>query len=573
MPPSSPISPLVILSGKGQLVGAREEQEDACLVVPAEDNAHTSEQFLGILADGMGAHADGAAASREVLGSCVSACLSNGGDLMQALREANHSLAECKQAGLIGADAGSTLIALSLKGGQCSWLSVGDSLLYLFREGKLRALNEKHSLGELLAKQVQQGLISEDEAQGAGSPHALYSAVCGDEIAAIDYRPHELVYRRGDRFLIASDGLAPLLPSLESTLQRPEVQGMPAAAACEHLLHMVEEKHAPRQDNTSLIIADVCDKGEVFTRVTPPHGLQEACVTLQGDRSSQQDACGIRKGERNLLAVVADGAGGHAGGAEAARIAVDILFSLWQERLCHGCDTNEAAELLNRALLDAHHSIIEKGGGNPAQCGKCAIVVLYAAGRSYAVLHAGDCRLYQGNSEGWQCRTEDDSMLQMLLNAGRITPEETRNHPDQSMLTQALGATSEPQPHVHFGHLPPGDSLLLCCDGFWNQLSEKLWRPRFWHTRPHKRADRLQQLAEEAGRAAGGDSDNITAIWLHPAEAESMGKRMSTGVRLLLCLLIVLLLPPLLYLGYRSLAPLFCTETPAPHFPLPSHHG
>ncbi len=508
--------PLVIIGAGCQLPGSRSAQEDSFLLIPS-DPPSAADYALAILADGMGGHADGAAASRETAASFAASFLrSGGGNLKQALDDANASLGDLKRNHFIHGEAGSTLLALSLEGGFCSWISVGDSLLYLFREGKLIPLNEKHTWRQRLDRQLREGVITQRQADASPQKNALYSVVCGEDLAAVDYCPRAVSLRPGDRFLLASDGLNPILPELEGLLCQPHVRQASPADVCGILLQSVERKKAPRQDNATVVILDVADKKTWFDRSTPVLNMGSASFSHPGDRDSQQDAWGVWSSPRSVMAVVADGAGGHEGGAQASSTAVAILKTLWEQRLSRGCLVPEAAGLISQGMLRAHHDIIRSCGGNPALSGKCAIVALYACGGRYAVIHVGDCRLYQGTESGWVCRTEDDSILQKLLSAGRIRPEEAPGHPDQGVLTQALGASAAPEPHVYLGAFSPDDSFLLCCDGFWNQLPRRQWAPSRWGCRDRGHAALLHNRVEDAVRAARGNSDNVTAVWLFP---------------------------------------------------------
>ncbi len=300
--------------------------------------------------------------------------------------------------------------------------------------------------------------------------------------------------------------------------------------------------HTARRLNTTIAIPDVMTQ-DALNKINSRHQYHKsASISLLGDRDSQQDSYGIWHHEQISLAVVADGAGGHRGGAQASATAVSVMQKLWEQRLCDGCSPEKAAELIYDAMLTAHHEIINASGGNSSLSGKSAIVVLYLSKGHYVVAHAGDCRMYHGHGDAWNLRTEDDSVLQMLINANRVRPEEIRNHPDQSILTQALGASSTPNPHVAIGTYSDKDSFLLCCDGFWNQLPEPLWSVPKWTCKSDKQhAELLSNLAQDAIQAADGNSDNVTAIWIFPAEG---AKWTTTGVplvsKLIACALAIL---------------------------------
>ena len=221
----------------------------------------------------------------------------------------------------------------------------------------------------------------------------------------------------------------------------------------------------------------------------------------------------VRTSDQATLAVVADGAGGHQGGAEASAKVVEVLDAAWSKALKDGADVQLAAEVLEKAVIDAHEAVIAQRG-DAFHCGKSTVVLLYISRGSYTVVHVGDSRLYARCSGPWECMTDDDSILHLMVLAGRISAEEAKNHPDQSRLTQAIGAREVPRVHLAQGEYVPGTEYLLCCDGFWNQLPDAEWRNEVWSSSPEQPHELLSAKVEAAYRGGDGNSDNITAVWL-----------------------------------------------------------
>ena len=221
----------------------------------------------------------------------------------------------------------------------------------------------------------------------------------------------------------------------------------------------------------------------------------------------------VRTSDQATLAVVADGAGGHQGGAEASAKVVEVLAAAWSESLKDGADAQLAAQVLEKAVIDAHEAVIAQRG-DAFHSGKSTVVLLYISRGSYTVVHVGDSRLYARCSGPWECMTDDDSILHLMVLAGRISAEEAKNHPDQSRLTQAIGAREVPRVHLAQGEYVPGTEYLLCCDGFWNQLPDEEWRNEVWSSSPEQPHELLSAKVEAAYRGGDGNSDNITAVWL-----------------------------------------------------------
>ena len=240
-----------------QSVGAREYQEDSHRSLVREDAAHIS-----LVADGMGGHVGGATASRLVCDAVVDALTRTDQDndkaakpnqgLQEALHAATIRLADeiRKNPELDGM--GSTLIATHITGQHLYWASVGDSLLYLFRGGKLRRLNQDHSMAPMLDELVSRGQLTSFEARHHPQRHALRSALTGYEIDMSDVPAAPVTLLIGDWVVLASDGLDTL-----SERDLREIMGRFANASAEKmasaLIDAVDGQDAPFQDNTTLV--------------------------------------------------------------------------------------------------------------------------------------------------------------------------------------------------------------------------------------------------------------------------------------------------------------------------------
>ena len=135
---------------------------------------------------------------------------------------------------------GSTVVAAVISQHGLDWISVGDSPLWLFRDGTLHRLNADHSMAPVLANLVAVGRMTEEEAATDSNRHALRSAVMGDEIHLIDVSSQPVAIRKSDRLLLASDGVM--------TLEDEEIARIienkhdaPLEEVAEALIHAVEE--------------------------------------------------------------------------------------------------------------------------------------------------------------------------------------------------------------------------------------------------------------------------------------------------------------------------------------------
>ena len=229
-----------------QSMGMRANQQDAYGVVPPED-MDDGRTLLAIVADGMGGHAAGEIASETALQAFVdgffSEGISNDGNrLWSGLELANERIREVVAQRPTLRGMGTTLIAVLFRNDTIRWISVGDSPLYLLRDGILRRLNKLHV-----------DFPEGTEESVVAAPHvALVSAILGEIIFEVDDAdPFPLV--GGDLLILASDGLntlseAELLSCLKSHLSAT------SAACADALLSLVELHRLPRQDNTTVIV-------------------------------------------------------------------------------------------------------------------------------------------------------------------------------------------------------------------------------------------------------------------------------------------------------------------------------
>ncbi|MBM4228216.1 MAG: hypothetical protein FJ164_10770 [Gammaproteobacteria bacterium] len=250
-----------------QINGAREYQEDAFLITRLSDPDGQRSASLVIVADGMGGHAAGNVASNMAVQSFnkfltarfPSDALSS--VLREAVFEANSSIAETIRETAALQGMGCTLVCAVIEDKALRWISVGDSHLYLLRQGELRKLNADHSYGGFLARLGQDGRPA--KAQSGFSHNMLMSAMTGEEIAEIDCPDDDFELLTGDRLLVASDGLDSLS---HAELVKYLGGSDNARQAVDALLLSVNEAGVPRQDNTTVIAMLVGEKPDELPR-------------------------------------------------------------------------------------------------------------------------------------------------------------------------------------------------------------------------------------------------------------------------------------------------------------------
>ena len=245
--------------------GARENQEDACQFAKFDGSgtlplgrhgARRGGTLLAVLADGMGGHAGGAEASATACSGFVAAYQASDGPLTSRLAGALDTSNRAISAALLRdrslAGMGCTLVGAAFTPGGLGWVSVGDSPLLLFRDGKLYQLNEDHSLAPVLDKLAEQGQMTTDEADNHPRRHFLRAALTGGAIELVDLPGALLPLRDGDLVLLASDGIEVLSHGEIADLLAVHAAERPEALA-DIVLAAIEAKAHPNQDNATVM--------------------------------------------------------------------------------------------------------------------------------------------------------------------------------------------------------------------------------------------------------------------------------------------------------------------------------
>lgn len=234
--------------------------------------------------------------------------------------------------------------------------------------------------------------------------------------------------------------------------------------------------------------------------------------TAQGGRKHNEDRVAYAEREGAVLLAVADGLGGHRGGALAAQILVDIALQSF--RSVKLTQISKPSAFLGLILMRAHQAMLAIGRLQkpPIQPRTTAVLCLVQHGYAYWA-HVGDSRLYHFRAGKVLSRTLDDTRVEQLRADGVLGENEMQAHPDKSRLLKCLGATSQ-RPDISFGAETPlyrADTLLLCTDGLWENLGPEEIAPCL--KRPSLEEGVLE-LIEKADEHAQGGGDNTSAVAL-----------------------------------------------------------
>lgn len=235
-----------------------------------------------------------------------------------------------------------------------------------------------------------------------------------------------------------------------------------------------------------------------------------AGLSDQGRQRDHNEDTFLVDPQRGLF-LLSDGMGGHNAGEVASRLAVEKLSQrLDAESIGAALGKPDAVkELLLEAVALAHAAVLVGAADNPDYGGMgCTVVVALADGHGLHLCHVGDSRAYLLHGGGLRQLTNDHSLVNELVEAGRLTPSEALTSPLRGELTQALGAPFAIQPDLTHVDMESGDWVLMCSDG----LSDMLGDDEIAHIAgSHREALPMCQALVEAANQAGG-KDNITVV-------------------------------------------------------------
>ena len=225
-------------------------------------------------------------------------------------------------------------------------------------------------------------------------------------------------------------------------------------------------------------------------------------------RKSNQDYTATFTNQKNqLLALLADGMGGHQAGDIASRQAVEEIGIAWEATTID--DSEKAVQWFLQHIQQTNQRIFEKGQSQPTLSGMgTTLEVVTLLDNHLALAHVGDSRIYLFREQRLIALTEDHSLVNALLKSGEITQEMAENHPRKNIITRSLGMPGSLEVDVAIHKIEDHDQLLLCSDGLTNMVSE----PKITQILLEAASlqDASQRLIEEAN--AKGGLDNITVL-------------------------------------------------------------
>jgi protein phosphatase len=251
---------------------------------------------------------------------------------------------------------------------------------------------------------------------------------------------------------------------------------------------------------------------------TSANNVKVASVSDRGlnDKRPLNEDSFLSEPERGIFAV-ADGVGGAEAGEVASQTAVDVLSEAFRHRISDGDDVEDLMEL---AIQRANASIHQMANEHPKfSMMATTIVALHVNGLKATFGHVGDSRLYRLTSKGELRReTEDHSIVEEEVRAGRMTPEQAANHPSKNVISRALGAEPSVEVDMQTIEIEDGTSFLLCTDGITRHLPDSELRDLLVSGQP------IEAVCEEMKRRCyeRGAEDNLTAVIVQVGTPKAM---------------------------------------------------
>src|SRR5919205_3726412 len=250
--------------------------------------------------------------------------------------------------------------------------------------------------------------------------------------------------------------------------------------------------------------------------------IQSAALSDRGlnERRPLNEDAYLHDRERSIFAV-ADGVGGAEAGEVASQTAIEVL----DEAFRHQTEGTDVEDLMELAIQRANASIHQMAQESPKfSMMATTIVALHLKDDVATFGHVGDSRLYRLTPDGQLHReTEDHSIVEEEVRAGRMTPEQAANHPSKNVISRALGAEQAVEVDMKTMEVEDGTEFLLCTDGITRHVSDNELRQLMVVS------NSLEDLCNELKRRCyeRGAEDNLTVIAVRVGEHLKAGERLA----------------------------------------------
>ena len=221
-------------------------------------------------------------------------------------------------------------------------------------------------------------------------------------------------------------------------------------------------------------------------------------ISCIGSRKKNEDSLFIAADKKNLIAMAADGLGGHGGGDIASFSAINAMIDF----LNNEDDINN--EKIRAAFIFANETVNRLNGP------KTTMAFIYINDDIARAAHIGDTRIYQFRDDKLIFQSQDHSVSQMAVAVGEITKDQIRCHPDRNKLLRVLGTSENAKAEITELSLKKSDAFLLCSDGFWELILENEMKEDLVNAKNAKKW--LKNMCGRIKKRLNDKSDNYSAI-------------------------------------------------------------
>ena len=240
-------------------MGKRSSQQDSFGISDVKEGTDFENKgVLAIVADGMGGLSDGDRMSQMVVVTMLKEFdkendkMPDASLLLKLVNEASAEVLEDLGEEKIGR-CGSTVTAVIVKNNKLSWISVGDSHIYVYRKGNLVKMNKDHNYAADLDAMVENGELTPEEAMNDPQRSALTSFIGMGNLELVDQNENPVALEKGDRILLMSDGIFGTV----SENKIAEIMAKPLPSACEKLEAEIKEVNKQNQDNYTCVVLEM----------------------------------------------------------------------------------------------------------------------------------------------------------------------------------------------------------------------------------------------------------------------------------------------------------------------------
>ncbi len=225
-------------------------------------------------------------------------------------------------------------------------------------------------------------------------------------------------------------------------------------------------------------------------------------------REQNQDAYAVSEAGRYPVFVLCDGMGGHRAGEIASTEAASDIVKTMEDLMAE--DDGSLFVKITSAVSHANNHVYSMSVSEPAYGGMgttCDVCVVSQEDGAY-IGHVGDSRVYIFNGHGLYQITKDHSLVEEMIDQGRLTRDEALTYERRNYITRAIGTQATVQTDTYLVSFKPGDIILMCSDGLTNMVAEiDIAYILSDKTGLEDKARRLIELAND-----NGGQDNITVV-------------------------------------------------------------